>query len=97
MNELGNDFVVLTDEDGKEYELEILATVEYNGATYKALIPAGSADSDDEEPLEVTILKVEEEDGEEFLVTLDDEDEEEAVYELFLEQDELFDEEEEED
>ena len=43
MNEYGDDFVVLTDEDGKEYELEILATVEYNGATYKALIPAGSA------------------------------------------------------
>lgn len=93
MNEYGDDFVVLTDEDGKEYELEILATVEYQDATYKALIPADSAENDDDEPLEVTILKVVEEDGEEFLVTLDDEDEEEAVYELFLEQDELFDEE----
>lgn len=86
MNDYGDDFVTLTDEDGKEYELEVLATVEYGGETYKALIPA-DASEDDEAPLEVTILKLVEEDGEEFLVTVDDEDEEEAVYELFLEQD----------
>ena len=85
MDEYGDDFVTLTDEDGKEYELEVLATVEYQGATYKALVSA-DAPEDDEAPLEVTILKLVEEDGEEFLVTVDDEDEEEAVYELFLEQ-----------
>lgn len=32
--EYGNDFVVLTDEDGREIELEHLDTVEYNGQTY---------------------------------------------------------------
>ncbi len=96
MNEYGDDFVTLTDEDGKEYELEVLATVEYAGATYKALCPA-DAGEDEDAPLEVSILKVVEEDGEEFLVTLDDEDEEEAVYELFLEQEDAWDDEEEED
>ena len=31
--EYGNDFVVRTDEDGREIELEHLDTVEYNGQT----------------------------------------------------------------
>ena len=96
MNEYGDDFVTLTDEDGKEYELEVLATVEYCGATYKALVPA-DAGEDDDAPLEVSILKLVEEDGEEFLVTLDDEDEEEAVYALFLEQEDALDDEDEEE
>ena len=38
--EYGNNFVVLTDENGKEIELEHLDTVEYNGQTYMAFIPA---------------------------------------------------------
>ena len=37
--EYGNDFVVLTDEDGREIELEHLDTVEYNGQTYMAFLP----------------------------------------------------------
>ena len=28
----GSDFISITDEDGKEYELEILSTIEYQGA-----------------------------------------------------------------
>ena len=44
--EFGRDFITITDEDGVEYELEILSTVEYNGALYYALAPA---DIDDDE------------------------------------------------
>ena len=36
----GSDFISITDEDGKEYELEILSTIEYQGAEYLALVPA---------------------------------------------------------
>ena len=36
----GSDFISITDEDGKEYELEILSTIEYHGAEYLALVPA---------------------------------------------------------
>ena len=38
--EYGNDFITLTDEDGNEIELEHLDTVEYNGQTYLAFLPA---------------------------------------------------------
>ena len=54
----GDDFISITDEDGKEYELEVLAELEHNGSRYLALVPAGSGNDDEEEDLEVSILKI---------------------------------------
>ena len=75
--EYGSDFISITDEDGKEYELEVLAELEYEGSKYLAL---GPAEDNGEEDLEVSILKAVDENGEEILVTIDDDDELEAVY-----------------
>ena len=58
----GSDFISITDEDGKEYELEILSTIEYHGAEYLALVPAEEDEASEE--LEVSILKSVTEDGE---------------------------------
>lgn len=88
----GSDFITITDEDGKEYELEVLSTIEYEGSTYLALVPAGVED-DPEAELEVSILKKVMEDGEEILVTVDDETELEEVYEVLM--DSLYEEDEE--
>jgi len=82
MDQYGSDFITITDEEGKEYELEVLSTLEYNGCTYLAVIPA--EDSQDTLQLEVSILKSIEEDGEPILVTIDDEQELEAVYGLIM-------------
>ena len=60
--QFGNDYVVLTDEDGNEVEFEHIDTVEVDGTMYMAFIPAELAV---DEEAEVVILKVEEEDGEE--------------------------------
>ncbi len=79
----GDDFITITDEDGQEYELEVLMRVEYRGAEYLGVCPAGT---DEEADLEVSILKVEEEDGEEILTAVLDDGELEAVYALMLEQ-----------
>ena len=88
----GSDFITIADEDGTEFELEVLSTLEYNGATYLAVIPAGAEEGED---LEVSILKsVEDEDGEDILCAIEDEAELEAVYELIMQ--ELYEEEEEE-
>jgi len=91
--EYGNNFVVLTDENGKEIELEHLDTVEYNGQTYMAFIPA---EMSVEDAYELIIMKTElEENGEEMLVTLDDEDEEAEMFQIFSERlEESFEEEE---
>lgn len=90
--EFGSDFMTIVDEDGTEYELEILATLEYNGFTYLAAIPA--VDSDEEADFEVSILKSVEEDGESILCAIEDDEELEAVHELIMEQ--LYEEEDEE-
>ena len=76
----GDDFISITDEDGKEYELEVLAELEHDGSRYLALVPAGSGDDD----LEVSILKSVEENGEEFLEAIEDDAELEAVYSALM-------------
>lgn len=90
--EFGDDFISITDEDGKEYELEVLAELEYEGSRYLALVPAGT---DEAEELEVSILKSVEEDGEPVLVAVEDETELETVYDLLMQS--LFEDEEEEE
>ena len=81
-DEYGSDFITITDEDGTEYELEVLTTVEYNGESYLAVIPAAE---DEEEPsMEISILKSTEEDGEPFLCAVEDEAELQAVYDLIM-------------
>lgn len=77
----GSDFITIVDEDGTEFELEVLTTIEYNGAEYLAVIPAGAGD---EEDLEVSILKNVDEDGESVLCAIEDEDELQAVYDLIM-------------
>lgn len=93
MDQYGSDFITITDDEGKEYALEVLSTLEYNGCTYMAVIPAG--DSQDTLQLEVSILKSIEEDGEPILCTIDDEQELEAVYDLIM--DSLYEEDSEEE
>ena len=87
----GAQIISITDEDGVEYELEVLSTVHYRGAEYLALTPADAADEAQE--LEVSILKSVEEDGEPLLIAVEDDEELEAVYDLIMEQ--LFEEKEE--
>ena len=86
-DEYGSDFITITDEDGNEFEVEVLSTVEYNGASYMAVIPA---DGEYDLHLEVSILKSVVEDGEPLLCAIDDEAELQAVYDLVM--DSLYDE-----
>ena len=80
-DEYGSDFITMVDEDGTEYELEVLATVEYNGESYMAVIPA---DGENQVDLEVSILKSSEENGEPMLSAIEDEEELKAVYDLIM-------------
>ena len=79
----GDDIITITDEDGNEYVLEVLAVLELEGTEYYALVPAESSDDED---LEVSILKAVEEDGEEILCAIEDEDELERVYGVMMEE-----------
>lgn len=96
-DQYGSDFITIVDEDGKEYELEVLSTLEYNGETYMAVIPADAGEEGAELSLEVNILKSTEEDGEPLLTAIEDEEELRAVYDLIMEELYAEDETEEED
>ena len=90
-NEYGSDFMTIIDEDGTEFELEVLSTLEFNGFTYLAVIPANGEEFD---ASDVSVLKSVEEDGEPILCAIEDEEELEAVYSLIM--DSLYEEEDEE-
>ena len=90
----GPDFITVTDEDGNEFELELVDTLEHNGVTYHALFPASQEDEESGEPVDVdaddeeyglVIMKAVEENGEELLSTLDSDGEIEEIYNLFME------------
>ena len=86
--QFGSDFMTIVDEDGTEFELEVLSSLEYNGCTYLAVIPAGT---EEEEDLEVSILKSVEENGEPILCAIEDDQELETVYNMIM--DHLYEEE----
>ena len=92
-DQYGSDFITIVDEDGTEYELEVLSTLEYDGNTYLAVIPAGA--QAEEFQLEVSILKSVEDNGEDILCAVEDEEELQAVYDLIM--DSLYEDEDEED
>ena len=92
MDEYGSDYITIVDDDGNEYELEVLAAIEWNGAEYMAVIPAG--DTKDQFELEVSIFKSVDEDGESVLAIIEDEEELQTVYDLIM--DTLYEEEDEE-
>lgn len=90
----GPDFISVTDEDGNEFELELVDTLEHDGVTYYALFPAVEEDEESGEPVDVdaddeeyglVIMKVIQENGEELLSTPDSDEELETIYNLFME------------
>ncbi len=86
-DEFGPNFVTLTDDDGQEIELEFIDALDYQGKIYRAFFPVVEDGSDgEEEEYGLVILRSEEENGEEILVTVDDEQERNTVYDLFMEQ-----------
>lgn len=85
----GSDFITITDEDGTEFELEVLSTIEYNGCEYLAVTLAGLEEGED---ASIDLLKSVDEDGESILCAIEDEAELEAVYQLMM--DSLYEEEE---
>ena len=82
-DEYGSDYISISDEDGNEFELELLDAFEHKGTYYHAFIPAGGGS--DEDDLEIIILKSVEENGEEVLSTVDTDEELEEVYAIFME------------
>ena len=80
----GNDFITLVDENGIEREFEIVDSLVTENNEYFALIPTETAENVDSDDGMLVILKVVEEDGEEFLEPIEDDDEYEEISEIFI-------------
>lgn len=92
--EFGGDYITIIDDDGQEFELEVLDTMDYNGESYTAFLPA---DMDENDPdYGIIILRVvQDENGEDIYESIDDEAQLQDVYEHFMVL--LFDDEEEDE
>ena len=92
--EFGSDFVTIVDDDGQEFELEVLDTMDYKDHTFVAFLPANMDENDPD--YGIIILRVtEDEKGEELYESIDDDAELQDVYEHFMVL--LFDDEDEEE
>ena len=91
--EFGTDYITIIDDDGQEFELEVLDSLEMDGKSFMAFLPA---DMDENDPnFGMIILRViEDENGDTLYESVDDDDELDKVYDEFVKR--LFDDEDEE-
>ena len=82
-SEFGGDLFTITDDDGNDYVLEHVDTVEIDNIFYLAFLPTDL--EEDDEDFGLVILKKVEEDGEQILVSIDDDDDLlEDLFERFI-------------
>ena len=80
----GSDYLTIEDEDGNEFELEVLDEFELDGQSYLAALPA---DMDEDDPdFGIVLLKIIEENGEELFGSIDDDDELDKVYDYYMQE-----------
>ena len=81
--DFGSDFITIVDDDGQEFELEVLDTMDYNGESYTAFLPADLDENDPDYGL-VLLRNAVDENGDEVFDTIDDDAELDDVYEQFM-------------
>lgn len=90
--DFGSDFITIVDDDGQEFELEVLDSMDYNGESYVAFLPANMDENDPDYGM-IILRSVLDENGDELFESIDDDDQLQDVYEHFMVL--LFDDEEE--
>ena len=82
--DFGGDYITIADEEGNEFELEILDVLDVDGVTYTVFVPANIDEMDVNDPdYGLIFLRNREENGEEFFDSIDDDAELERVYDLY--------------
>jgi len=79
----GGDFITIVDDDGQEFELEVLDSMDYNGETYVAFLPAEMDENDPDYGM-VILRSLLDENGDELFESIDDEEKLNDVYEHFM-------------
>lgn len=83
-DKFGGDYITIADEDGNEFELEILDVLDLDGESYTVFVPADIESMDVNDPdYGLIFLRNREESGEEFFDSIDDDEELNRVYEAY--------------
>lgn len=81
--EYGASYITIEDDEGNEFELEHLNTIQFEGEEYMIFLPA---DMDENDPdFGFVILQVVEVDGTDEFATVDDEDLLQRIYDYYIE------------
>ena len=80
--EFGSDFITIIDDDGAEFELEVLDTMDYKGQSFVAFLPANMDEEDPDYGI-IILRSVFDENGDELFESIDDDEELQDVYEHF--------------
>ena len=80
--EFGSDFITIVDDDGAEFELEVLDSMDYKGQTFMAFLPANMDEEDPDYGI-IILRSVLDENGDELFESIDDDEELQDVYEHF--------------
>ena len=83
-NDFGGDYITIADEEGNEFELEILDVLDLDGVSYTVFVPADIENMDVNDPdYGLIFLRNREENDEEFFDSIDDDEELDRVYEAY--------------
>ena len=84
--DFGGDIITLADEEGNEFELELLYSFELDDVSYMVFVPADIDEMDVNDPdYGLIFLRCREENGEEFYDSIDDDEELDRVYNAYQE------------
>ena len=78
----GDDYITINDDDGQEFELEVLDSMDYKDQTFVAFLPANMDENDPDYGI-IILRSVLDENGDELFESIDDDDELQDVYEHF--------------
>ena len=81
--EFGSDFITIIDDDGAEFELEVLDTMDYNNQTFVAFLPADMDENDPDYGI-IILRSVLDENGDELFESIDDDAKLEEVHNMFM-------------
>ena len=79
----GSDYITIVDDEGQEFELEVLDTMDYNGESYTAFLPADMDENDPDYGI-IILRSILDEKGDEIFESIDDEAQLQDVYEHFM-------------
>jgi len=80
--DFGADFITIVDDEGQEFELEVLDSLEFNGRNYMAFLPT-DMDEDDPDYGMIILHVILDENGDVLYEDIENEEELNAVYDEF--------------